>query len=126
PDEPAPADQQQPNEEAAARPASEGDGSLFGKRLLQSAVDAVPGAYYARLAQEQSRQGNYGAAAIYETAAFGDAALGAATLGASSRLGAGARAARETLTPVAAGIARKIAAAITAPAARAGSFGLAE
>lgn len=90
--------QPQTGDMSAAAPASDRDGPSFGKRLVQGAVDAVPGAYYARLAQEQFRQGNYGAAAIYEAVAFGDAALGAATLGAGRRLRAGARAAETALT----------------------------
>lgn len=104
PDTPAPASQQQSGEVSSPGPASGGDGSSFGKRLLEGFVDAVPGAHYARLAQEQFRQGNYGAAAVYEAAAFGDAALGVATLGASTRLGTGVRAA-ETLAPVTEGVA---------------------
>ena len=73
--------------------------SSIGKGLLQATINAVvPGAYYSNLAQQQFRQGNYGAATVYGVAALGDAALGAATLGASTRLGTGVRAAG-TLVP---------------------------
>jgi filamentous hemagglutinin len=93
---------------------------------LQGIVNTVPGAYYAGLAQEQFRRGNYDAAAIYEALAFGDAALGAATLGASTRLGTGIRAAETALTAesVAADRAAAVAAKNVAPVAEeAGAIG---
>jgi len=90
--------QQQPGGSGLA---SGGDSSSFGKSLLQGAINAVPGAYYSGLAQQQFRQGNYGAAALYGAESLVDAALGVATLGASTRWGAAARAV-ETLVPAAA------------------------
>jgi hypothetical protein len=77
-----------------------GDSSSMGKSLLRSAINAVPGAYHSGLAQQQFRQGNYGAATLYGLEALADAALGIATLGASTRLATGVRAA-ETLAPAA-------------------------
>jgi hypothetical protein len=89
---------QQPGDMSAPAPSSRGDIPSFGSSLLHGVVNAVPGAYYAGLAQQQFHQGNYGAAAVYGAAALGDAALGAATLGASTRLGAVARATETALT----------------------------
>jgi hypothetical protein len=85
-------DQQQPGDMSGPGPASGGDNSSFGKRLLQGTINAVPGAYYSGLAQQQFRQGNYGAATVYGAAALGDAALGITTLGTSTRLGTAVRA----------------------------------
>ena len=82
-------------------PANGGDSPSIAKSLLQGAVNAVPGAYYSGLAQQQYRQGNYGAAALYGAESLADAALGFATLGAATRFGAAARAA-ETVVPAAA------------------------
>jgi hypothetical protein len=93
------ANQQQPGDISSPGPASGGDGSSFWKSLLQGTINAaVPGAYHSGLAQQQFRQGNYGAAALYGAESLGDAALGVATLGASARLGAAARAAK-TMVP---------------------------
>ena len=78
--------QQQPGDMSGPGPASGGENSSFGKRLLQGTINAVPGAYYSGLAQQQFRQGNYGAATVYGAAALGDAALGITTLGTSTRL----------------------------------------
>jgi hypothetical protein len=72
----------------------------YGQSLLQGTVNAVPGAYYSGLAQQQFQQGNYGAAAVYGTASIADAALGVATLGLSTRVGTAVRAV-ETLSPAA-------------------------
>jgi RHS repeat-associated protein len=69
-------------------------GSSGGKSLLQSTVNAVPGAYYAGLAQQQFQQGNYGTAAIYGTASIADATLAIATLGLSTEVETGVRAAQ--------------------------------
>ena len=77
-----------------------GDSSSMGKSLLRSAINAVPGAYHSGLAQQQFREGNYGAATLYGVEALADAALAIATLGASTRLATGVRAA-ETLVPAA-------------------------
>jgi hypothetical protein len=101
PGQPAPANQQQLGDMSGPGPASGGDRPSFSKSLLQGAVNAVPGAYYSGLAQQQFRQGNYGAATLYGAEALGDAALGIATLGASTRLGTAVRAA-ETVAPAAA------------------------
>lgn len=93
------ANQQQPSDMSGPGPASGGDTSSFWKSLLQGTINAaVPGAYHSGLAQQQFRQGNYGAAALYGAESLGDAALGVATLGASTRLGAAARAAK-TIVP---------------------------
>lgn len=89
------------NPTSAPGSVSNGDSSSFGKGLLQGTINAVvPGAYHSGLAQQQFRQGNYGAATLYGAEALADAALGIATLGASTRLGIGVRAA-ETLVPAA-------------------------
>jgi hypothetical protein len=89
------------NPTSAPASASGSNGSSFGRGLLQGTVNAVvPGAYHSGLAQQQFRQGNYGAATLYGAEAIVDAVLGAATLGASTRLGAGVRAAK-TLVPTA-------------------------
>ena len=69
------------------------DSPSYGQSLLQGAVNAVPGAYYSGLAQQQFQQGNYGAASVYGAASIADAALGVATLGLSTRVGTGVRAA---------------------------------
>jgi len=101
PVKPVPANQQQPGDMSGPGPASGGDSPSFGKSLLQGAFNAVPGAYHSGLAQQQFRQGNYGAATLYGAEALVDAALGVATLGAATRLGTAARAAK-TLAPAAA------------------------
>lgn len=49
-------------------------------------VDLAPGAYYARLAAEQSHAGNYGTAAVYGTTSLIDAAVGLGTLGLGARI----------------------------------------
>jgi hypothetical protein len=72
PGKPVPANQQQPDDMSWPGPASGGDRPSIGKRLLQGAVNAVPGAYYSGLAQQQFRQGNYGAATLYGAEALGD------------------------------------------------------
>jgi RHS repeat-associated protein len=72
----------------------------LGQSFLQGAVNAVPGAYYQGLAQQQFGQGNYGNAAVYQAVALADAALGIATLGVSTRVGTGVRA-LESLAPAA-------------------------
>jgi hypothetical protein len=79
--------------------ASGSDSSSAGKALLQGTINAlVPGAYHSGLAQQQFRQGNYGAATLYGVEALADAILGIGTFGASTRFRAGVGAA-ETLTP---------------------------
>jgi hypothetical protein len=45
-DKPVLANQQQPDDMSGPGPASGGDGSSFGKSLLQGAINAVPGAYH--------------------------------------------------------------------------------
>jgi hypothetical protein len=57
-----------------------------GQKLVQSTVDLAPGAYYARLAAEQSHAGNYGTAAVYGTASLVDAAVGVGTFGLGARI----------------------------------------
>lgn len=79
---------------------SGGGSQSFAKGLLQATINAVPGAYHSGLAQQQFRQGNYGAGTLYGLEALTDAALGIATLGASTRLATGVRAA-ETVVPAA-------------------------
>jgi RHS repeat-associated protein len=76
------------------------DSPSYGQSLLQGAVNAVPGAYYSGLAQQQFRQGNYGSSAIYGGVAILDAGLAVLTFGASTEVGTGVRAA-ETLAPAA-------------------------
>jgi hypothetical protein len=66
PGKPVLANQQQPGDMSGPGPASGGDSSSFGNSLLQGAINAVPGAYYSGVAQQQFRQGNYGAATFTE------------------------------------------------------------
>jgi hypothetical protein len=108
--------QQLPSDMPTVAPASGGDSPSSWMGLLHGFADAMPGARYGRLAQEQFRQGNYGAATIYEAAAFGDAALGIATSGASTRLGEGVRAAETALTAAGRGVARAAESAASAVA----------
>jgi RHS repeat-associated protein len=70
------------------------DSPSYGQSLLQGTINAVPGAYYSGLAQQQFNQGNYGSAAVYGVASLGDAALAIATLGASAEASATTAAAR--------------------------------
>lgn len=89
------------NQPTSAPGSVSGGGSpSFAKGLLQATINAVPGAYHSGLAQQQFRQGNYGAATLYGLEALTDAALGIATLGAGARLATGLRAA-ETVVPAA-------------------------
>jgi RHS repeat-associated protein len=73
------------------------DSPSNGQSLLQGTVNAVPGAYYAGLAQQQFQAGNYGTASVYGAASIADAALGVATLGLSTRVGTRVRAAETAL-----------------------------
>jgi RHS repeat-associated protein len=77
------------------------DSPSYGKSLLQGTVNAVPGAYYSGLAQQQFNQGNYGAAAIYAGVSILDAGVAALTLGASTEVGTGIRAAETALSDLA-------------------------
>jgi hypothetical protein len=73
------------------------DRPSYGQSLLQGTVNAVPGAYYSGLAQQQFSQGNYGAAAVYGVFSILDAGLSALTLGASTEVGTGVRAAETAI-----------------------------
>jgi hypothetical protein len=92
--------QGQSSDPSAVDSASSNNRPPFGATLLHGLVDAVPGAHYAGLAQQQFHQGNYGAATLYGAEALADAALGIATFGGSTRLGAAIGGA-ETLAPTA-------------------------
>ena len=83
-----------------------GSSGGFIPSLGQGLANAVPGAYYAGLAEQQFQQGNYGAAAIYGTASIADAAVGIATLGVGAQMGAGVRAAEEAATAAGGGLTR--------------------
>ncbi len=66
-------------------------GPSWGQGLLQSSINAVPGAYYSGLAQQEYRAGNYASAAVYGGASLADATLGILTFGLSTRASAAIR-----------------------------------
>ncbi len=86
-----------PNSQESPHPAQSAEERNLGRDLLQSTVDTVPGAYYARLAQEAFRAGNYGTAAAYSGASLLDAAVGLATFGSSAEIKAAIGAAAKTI-----------------------------
>jgi hypothetical protein len=107
--------QSEPQERPDPKPAA-ADSSLAHK-MVQITVDALPGAYYSRLALEAFRADNYATAAGYGVASFLDAFIGVATLGYGTEIGAITRSAIGATQRAAEGILHESATALGKAAA---------
>ena len=83
-----PAQAREPSAPSVTRSGSDGH---LGRELLQSTMDVVPGAHYAKLARQAFDAGDPTAVAIYGAASLLDAFVGVATLGFGTEISSAVR-----------------------------------